>query len=80
MREVVSKLQTMRKEAGFDVVDRISAYYQTTETLAAVIEKNAAAISSSVLATALTEGAPEGGYQKEWNVNGEKALLTVVKN
>ena len=38
------------------------------------------AISSSVLATALTEGAPEGGYQKEWNVNGEKALLTVVKN
>ena len=80
VREIVSKVQTMRKEAGFDVVDRISAYYQTTETLAAVIEKNAAAISSSVLATALTEGAPEGGYQKEWNVNGEKALLTVVKN
>ena len=80
VREVVSKLQTMRKEAGFDVVDRISAYYQTTEKLAGVIEKNAPAISSSVLATSLSEGAPEGGYQKEWNVNGEKALLTIVKN
>lgn len=70
----------MRKEAGFDVVDRISAYYQTTEKLAGVIEKNAPAISSSVLATSLSEGAPEGGYQKEWNINGEKALLTIVKN
>ena len=80
VREVVSKLQTMRKEAGFDVVDRISAYYQTTEKLAGVIEKNAPAISSSVLATSLSEGAPEGGYQKEWNINGEKALLTIVKN
>ena len=39
VREVISKLQTMRKEAGFDVVDRIQITYNTTDTLAAVIEK-----------------------------------------
>ena len=80
VREVVSKLQTMRKEAGFDVVDRISVFYQTTETLAGVIAKNASAISASVLATSMVEGAPGDGYQKEWNINGEKALLTIQKN
>ena len=80
VREVISKLQTMRKEAGFGVVDRISVSYQTTEKLAAVLAKNAAAVSDSVLATSMTEGALEGGYAKEWNINGEKATLTVRKN
>ena len=80
VREVISKLQTMRKEAGFGVVDRISVSYQTTEKLAAVLAKNAAAVSDSVLATSMTEGTLEGGYAKEWNINGEKATLTVRKN
>lgn len=81
VREVISKLQTMRKEAGFDVVDRITVTYATTATLAPVIAKNTDAIADSVLATAITEGpSPEGSYAKEWNINGEKATLSVKKN
>ena len=81
VRELISKLQTMRKEAGFDVVDRISVTYRATETLAPVIEKNRDAIASAVLATALAEAdAPEGAYAKEWSINGEKAALSVKKN
>ena len=80
VREVVSKLQTMRKEAGFDVVDRIEVSYRTTGALAAVIARNAQAISDAVLAVSLSEGgALEGGYEKEWNINGEKAALSVRK-
>ncbi|MBR2699284.1 MAG: isoleucine--tRNA ligase [Clostridia bacterium] len=81
VREVISKLQTMRKEAGFDVVDRISVSYRASDALAPVLEKNAGAISAAVLATAFGEGdAPEGAYAKEWNINGEKAVLAVRKN
>ena len=81
VREVISKLQTMRKEAGFDVVDRITVTYRTTDTLKKAIADNADAIASAVLATAITEAdAPDGAYAKEWNVNGEKAALSVKKN
>ncbi|MBQ6373133.1 MAG: class I tRNA ligase family protein [Clostridia bacterium] len=81
VREVVSKLQTMRKEAGFDVVDRISVTYSASEMLGPVITRNAETISAAVLATAFGEGAaPDGAYAKEWNINGEKATLAVKKN
>ena len=81
VREVISKLQTMRKEAGFDVVDRIGVTYRASDVLTPVLEKNAAAISDAVLATAITEGdAPEGGYAKDWKINGEAATLGVRKN
>jgi len=80
VREVISKLQTMRKEADFDVVDRICVTYKTTETLTAAIAKNACVISDAVLATFLADAdAPEGAYTKEWNINGEKAVLSVKK-
>jgi isoleucyl-tRNA synthetase len=81
VREVISKLQTMRKEAGFDVVDRISVSYRASEALTPVLAKNTEAISAATLATAFGEGdAPEGSYAKEWNINGEKATLAVKKN
>ena len=81
VREVISKLQTMRKEAGFDVVDRIRVTYAASDTLAPVIAKNAGAISEAVLATAFAEGAAEAdAYTKEWSINGEKATLSVKKN
>ena len=81
VREVISKLQTMRKEAGFDVVDRIMVAYKASGTLAPVIAKNADTIAAAVLATAISEGdAPEGAYAKDWNINGEKAALSVKKN
>ncbi len=80
VREVISKLQTMRKEAGFDVVDRIRVSYQTTDTLSRILARNAAAISDAVLAVSMTaEAAPEDAYAKEWNINGEKAALGVKK-
>ena len=81
VREVISKLQTMRKEAGFDVVDRISVTYEASEVLAPVIARNVGTISSAVLATSVTAGpASEGAYAKNWNINGENALLSVKKN
>ena len=80
VREVISKLQTMRKEAGFDVVDRITVTYRTTDTLKKAIEDNTETIASAVLATAVAEAdAPEGAYAKDWNINGEKAALSVKK-
>jgi isoleucyl-tRNA synthetase len=80
VRELVSKLQTMRKEANFDVVDRIAVTYQTTDALVKVIRANASTIAEAVLATAMEENtAPEGAYAKQWNINGEEAVLSVQK-
>ncbi len=81
VREVISKLQTMRKEAGFDVVDRVTVTYKTTDTLKKAVAGNLDAIASAVLATEISEAdAPADAYAKEWNINGEKALLSVRKN
>ena len=81
VREVISKLQTMRKEAGFDVVDRIGVTYRASDVLTPVLEKNAAAISDAVLATSFMQAdAAEGAYVKDWSINGEKATLAVKKN
>ena len=77
-REVVSKLQTMRKEAGFDVTDRICVTCEAGETLAAIVERNRDVIAAGVLARSIDLGpAPEGAYAKEWNINGETATLSV---
>ena len=79
VREVISKLQTMRKEAGFEVTDRIGAAYQAGEKLSAVIEKAKGEIMGAVLATELVPGSHDG-VSKEWNINGEDAVLTVWVN
>ena len=76
VREVISKLQTMRKEAGFEVTDRIGAAYQAGDKLAAVIERAREEIMGAVLATELVSGSHEG-VTKDWNINGEDAALTV---
>ena len=75
-REVVSKLQNMRKDAGFDVSDRIEVLYQTDDELAAAIEAGRDFISRSVLAVKL-ERADNDGTQ--WNINGKNATLSVKK-
>jgi len=79
VREVVSKLQTMRKEAGFEVMDTISVYVTGNETVEQLVSRNWASIGSDVMATALTTGAT-AGYVKEWNINGETVTLAVEKN
>ena len=78
VREVISKLQNMRKDAGFEVVDRIKVTYTASDKLAAVIEAGRAEIMKAVLAVELVPGA-EGELVREWNINGEKATLGVAR-
>lgn len=80
-REVVSKLQTMRKEAGFEVTDRILVTAKTEdEKLAAIIENSVETIKNGVLALEVVLGdAAEGAYTKEWSINGINATLSVRK-
>ena len=68
VREIISKIQTMRKEADFEVTDKIKLYYQGTEKAEAVFEKYETEIGGEVLATEVIKGTP-GGYKKEWNIN-----------
>jgi len=80
MRELVSKWQNMRREAGFDVTDRITAGYSNNAVLSAVIDNNRAAIAAELLADELSVSTPpESAFAKEWNINGEKVALWVNK-
>ena len=78
VRELISKIQTMRKEAGFEVMDKIAVSYQAEAKINAIFEKFGAQIQSEVLAEKITAGAV-AGYEKEWNINGEKVALGVEK-
>lgn len=78
VREIISKIQTMRKEAGFEVQDHIKLYYSDNKRIGEIIERNKSLIADEVLATVVQEG-KEDGYSKDWNINGEKANFTVVK-
>ena len=78
VRELVSKIQTMRKEAGFEVMDKIAVTYQGSDKVAGIFERNGDAISKEVLAVSVAASA-EGEYVKEWNINGEKVSLGVTK-
>jgi isoleucyl-tRNA synthetase len=75
-REIVSKIQNMRKDAGFEVTDRIEVYYQAEGKAKAVLAK--ANFAGDVLAGKVAEGTPEG-YTKEQSINGEKVLLTLIR-
>ncbi len=79
VREVVSKIQTMRKEAGFEVMDKITVYVANNTKVEELLANNVATVLSDVMATALDVGSL-GGYQKEWNINGEIVTLGVEKN
>ncbi|MBE5891112.1 MAG: isoleucine--tRNA ligase [Lachnospiraceae bacterium] len=76
-RELISKIQTMRKEAGFEVQDHIRVGYQANEKVTAIFEKFGANIQSEVLADEISSTL--GGYEKEWNINGESVTLSVEK-
>ncbi len=78
VREVISKVQTMRKEADFDVTDHITLYVDGNDKLRALIDKNASEIKEAVLADLVVFGALEG-YTKEWDINGENVTLAVKK-
>ncbi|MBP5353682.1 MAG: class I tRNA ligase family protein, partial [Lachnospiraceae bacterium] len=78
VREVISKVQTMRKEAGFEVMDHITVALVGNEKLADICRKNEAMISRVVLADEIRYDAVDG-YTKDWNINGEDVTVTVVR-
>ena len=78
LREVISKVQTMRKDADFEVTDRIALSYQTSERLSAVIEKGKEDLMRAVLALSVeNRPAANGEIVREQNINGEKATLGI---
>ncbi|OLA55125.1 MAG: isoleucine--tRNA ligase [Roseburia intestinalis] len=85
VREIISKIQTMRKEAGFEVMDKISIYYHADEKVADIFNKYGNDIMGDVLGTEVVaeadsfDSGENGIYCKEWNINGEKVLLGVKK-
>ena len=78
VRELVSKIQTMRKEAGFEVTDHIDVVYEAGQKAAEIFEKYGDQIGGEVLAESVKPGS-EGEYAKEWNINGEKVTLAVTR-
>ncbi len=76
--EIISKIQTMRKDADFEVMDHIRVSLNGNATLSALASKNAEAICSKVLADELTADAVFA-VTKEWNVNGEQVTISMEK-
>ena len=79
VREIISKIQSMRKDAGFDVMDHIRLYMQGNEKIEAITKKNKEQICGDVLADEIVYGSL-GGYTAQWNVNGESISFGVEKN
>ena len=78
VREIISKIQTMRKEAGFEVMNHIRVFVNGNEKIAEIFAGHGEEIRSEVLADEILPG-QTGGYAKEWNINGEKVMLGVEK-
>ena len=76
VREIISKVQTMRKENGFEVTDRITVFAQGNEKIAKLMQDNAETIKKITLADELVYDKLDG-FTKEWNINGEKVTLGV---
>lgn len=78
VREIVSKVQTMRKEAGFEVVDRIRLGCKGNDKIAEILTRNEDSIKKDVLANEFVNGTLSG-YEKQWSINGEDVTLSVEK-
>lgn len=78
VREIISKVQTMRKEADFEVMDMITIYVDKNDKIVDIIKKNKDMIMSEVMAKDVVCGEADG-YVKEWNINGESVTLGVKK-
>jgi len=78
VRELVSKIQTMRKDADFEVMDRINVYVSGNAKLAELMAKNAEQIKSVVLADSIVDGEAKG-FVKEWDINGEAVTIGVER-
>ena len=78
-REMINKIQFMRKEAGFDVTDRINVTYEAGDRLKAAMERFVSRVAAETLAVSITEGAEAGELEREWDVNGEWARIAVER-
>ena len=78
VREIVSKLQSMRKDAGFNVVDHIEVYHQGSQKIAQVLRDNEQSILSDVLGEACHHDQLDG-YTAQWDINGETTTFGVKK-
>ena len=77
VREIISKVQTMRKDSGFEVTDRIRLSFDGSEKLLAVVERNREEIAEETLAVSVTTSGDTYAFTKEWNVNGESLTVSV---
>ncbi|MCD8380557.1 MAG: isoleucine--tRNA ligase [Lachnospiraceae bacterium] len=78
VNEIISKIQTMRKDAGFEVMDHIRVSLNGCAALSAVLEKNKAAVAGKVLAEEITADT-DFATSKEWNINGQKVVISLEK-
>ena len=78
VREIISKVQTMRKEAGFEVMDKINVYVKDNSIIEDIMKTHADEIQSEVLAQSITMDTTKG-YEKKWNINSEEVILAVEK-
>ena len=78
VREIISKIQTMRKEAGFEVMDKIKVYAHGNDKIQDVMKTHEDEIKSEVLADEMVLGETDG-YVKEWNINKEAVTMGVKK-
>ncbi len=78
VREIISKIQTMRKDAGFEVMDHIRVFQSGNDKIKAIMQRNAEEIKSEVLAVELVFDKVRG-FEKDWNLNGESVTFGVEK-
>ena len=78
VREIISKLQTMRKEAGFEVMDHITVYVSGNERVGELVARNADEICHDCMADGVIME-QQDGYIKEWDINGETVTLAVKR-
>ena len=78
VRELISKIQTMRKEAGFEVMDKITVSAMGNDKIDAILKKYEGQIKDEVLAVTVVYG-EVSGYSKEWSINGEQVTLGVER-
>ncbi|MBN2853570.1 MAG: isoleucine--tRNA ligase [Clostridia bacterium] len=79
VREIISKVQTMRKEASFEVVDNIEIAVYENAAIENIVKKNWEFIASETLAQKLFTAPFKADYEKEWNINGEVTMMSVKK-
>jgi isoleucyl-tRNA synthetase len=80
-REFVNRVQNMRKDAGFDVVDRIRIYYEASEVLHRALQHSAVYVKNETLAEALERDGvvKPNTHREEWDINGDKTIISIER-